>query len=67
MVINKSFYQGVFPEQMKTARVTSIDKDDSESEVDNYRPIALLTSFSKVFEKAMHYRILNFLEHNNSF
>ena len=62
MVINKSFHDGVFPEQMKTARVTPIYKEGSKSEVGNYRPISLLTSFSKVFEKVMHFRILNFLD-----
>ena len=66
MVINKSFHDGMFPEQMKTARVTPIYKEGSKSEVGNYRPISLLTSFSKVFEKVMHFRILNFLDHNDS-
>ena len=66
MIINKSFQEGVFPEQMKMARVIPIHKEGSKSDVGNYRPISLLTSFSKIFEKLMHCRLLKFLESNNS-
>ena len=66
MVINKSFQQGVFPEQMKLAKVIPIHKEGSKTNVGNYRPISLLTAFSKIYEKLMHCRIMNFLESNNS-
>ena len=65
-VISKSFQQGVFPEQLKLARVTPIHKEGSKSDVTNYRPISLLTSFSKIYEKLMHNRISQFLESNDS-
>ena len=65
-VINRSFQQGLFPRQLKIARVTPIYKDGSKSDVSNYRPISLLSSMSKIYEKLMHTRILNFLESNNS-
>ena len=32
----------------------------------NYRPISLLSSFSKIFEKLMHFRLVGFLEENNA-
>ena len=66
VVINKSFEQGLFPEQMKVAKVVPIHKEGSRTEVGNYRPISLLTTFSKIYEKLMHCRILKFLESNNS-
>ena len=66
MIINMSFQQGVFPEQMKTAKVVPIHKEGSKTDVGNYRPISLLTSFSKIYEKLMHCRILKFLDSNNS-
>ena len=64
--INKSFHEGLFPEQMKTARVTPIFKEGSKTNVENYRPISILNSFSKIYEKLMHIRLSNFLESNNS-
>ena len=51
---------------MKTARVTPIFKEGSKTNVENYRPISILNSFSKVYEKLMHNRLSNFLESNNS-
>ena len=65
-IINKSFKEGVFPEQLKTAGVVPIHKEGSKTDVSNFRPISLLKTFSKIFEKVMHVRILSFLESNNS-
>ena len=65
-VINMSFADGVFPNQLKTARVVPIHKGGSKTEVSNYRPISLLPAFSKIFEKLMHSRVYDFLEQNKS-
>ena len=66
MVIDKSFQEGTFPEQLKIAKVIPIHKEGSRQNVGNYRPISLLSSFSKIYEKLMHQRILDFLTLNNS-
>ena len=65
-IIDKSFTEGVFPEQLKSARVVPVHKEGSRTDVENYRPISLLASISKVYEKLMHSRIINFLDSNNS-
>ncbi len=65
-VVNSSFEQGIFPKPLKTARVIPIHKEGSKTEVSNYRPISLLSSFSKIYEKLMHTRVLDFLDSNNS-
>ena len=65
-IINASFEEGVFPSQLKLAKVIPIHKNGAKNSVSNYRPISLLSSFSKIFEKLMHSRIYNFLESNNS-
>ena len=39
-------------------------KTGSQTEVQNYRPIALLPSLSKVFEQLLHKHIYNYLEHH---
>ena len=65
-IINTSFIQGVFPQGLKVAKVVPIHKGGSKTDVSNYRPISLLSSFSKVYEKLMHKRVLDFLDKNNS-
>lgn len=64
-VINSSFQNGIFPSQLKIAKVIPIHKAGSKSDVSNFRPISLLSAFSKIFEKHMHFRVYNFLQHNN--
>ena len=66
-VTTASFNQGIFPQSLKTARVVPIHKSGSKTDVSNYRPISLLTSFSKIYEKLMHNRITDFMDSNNSF
>ena len=64
--IEASFEQGIFPESLKLAKVVPIHKEGSKTDVSNYRPISLLATFSKIYEKLMHHRLLTFLEMNNS-
>lgn len=59
-IINNSFKYGIFPEQLKLALVKPIYKKGDPEVLDNYRPISLLPSFSKIFEIAMANRLLNF-------
>ena len=65
-VVNTSFNEGVFPRSLKNARVIPIYKEGSKTEVSNYRPISLLSAFSKIYEKLMHSRVLEFLDSNNA-
>ena len=66
-VISSSFEQGVFPSSMKVARVIPVFKNNgSKTDASNYRPISLLSSISKIYEKLMHTRIVNFMEGNQS-
>ena len=65
-IINSSFDNGIFPSQLKIAKVVPIHKGGSKTDVSNYRPISLLSIFSKLFEKAMHIRVYDFLQNNGS-
>ena len=65
-IINSSFQQGVFPNPLKAARVVPVHKGGSKTDVKNYRPISLLSSYSKIYEKLMHSRVLSFLDSNGS-
>ena len=64
-IISSSFDQGKFPQELKTSKVVPIHKGGTKNDVSNYRPISLLASFSKVYEKLMHNRVINFLDTHN--
>jgi hypothetical protein len=59
-LINTSIDEGCFPDSLKTARIIPIFKKGDRSNLNNYRPIALLPVLSKVFEK-----VINFNEQKN--
>ena len=56
---------GVFPDALKLTKVIPIHKANSKMIVSNYRPISLIPLFSKIFEKLMHKRIMDFLVKQN--
>ena len=62
VLINESFTIGVFPDKLKIAKVIPIFKKGVKTKTSNYRPISLLSIFSKIFEKLMQRRLQEFLE-----
>ena len=63
---------GIFPDQLKLAKVIPLHKKDSQTNISNYRPISLLPSLSKVlervaFEQLSTYFVSNNLFHNNQY
>ena len=64
-IINDSFSSGVFPNSLKLAKVIPLHKKGATDVPSNYRPISLLSIFSKVIEKLMHKRLFEFLEYCN--
>ena len=63
-LINKSFTVGVFPGVWKCAKVTALFKDGDKSLKDNYRPISILPTISKIIERSAHIQLSSFLEEN---
>ena len=51
---NKSLYSGIFPDHLKYAEVKSLFKKDDQSKISNYRPISILSSFSRVLEEVTY-------------
>ena len=51
--INQSLITGIFPEKLKGAKVLPLFKKGDETLIENHRPVSLLTSISKVFEKVV--------------
>jgi hypothetical protein len=47
----------IFPDRLKYAEIKPCFKGGRENDPSNYRPISLLTSFSKIFEKIILSRL----------
>lgn len=66
-LFNESMKAGQFPEILKLGMITPIYKNGDKSSVSNYRPICILPTFSKIFEKCVKKIMLNYLQHTNYF
>lgn len=64
-LFNLSINTGYIPTELKTAKVVPIFKADSVNSFNNYRPISLLTSLSKLLEKIVSRQIIGFLNKHN--
>ena len=64
IVINQSLLTGIFPNKLKIAKVVPLHKKDDPSLMDNYRPISLLPSISKLFEKIVFIQLTEYLKQN---
>ena len=67
VVINLCLINGSFPDQLKIAKVCPIFKEGSKANFANYRPISIIPSFSKIFEKVISNRLLSYITKFNIF
>ena len=65
MIFNYSFKTGVVPEQLKIAKVIPIYKKDNAEVLSNYRPVSVLHSFSKILERLMFNRCMDYIDKND--
>jgi len=49
---------------MKTAKIVPIFKSGNTADINNYRPISLISMFGKVIEKIIANKLISFLEEN---
>lgn len=61
-ICNLCMSRGVFPEALKKSIVIPIHKAGNRDSVNNYRPISLLPTLSKILEKVINKRLLEYLE-----
>ena len=61
-IVNSSLEMGVFPKEMKIANVVPIFKAGGMDEITNYRPVSILTTISKIYEKIFYSRLITFLK-----
>ena len=52
---------GIFPDDWKCARVTPLFKQGEPSDLNNYRPISVISVIAKVFERIIYDQLYNFL------
>jgi len=64
-IFNLSLQCGVFPDEMKLAKVIRLYKNGDKMIISNYRPVSLLSVFSKILEKIMYNRIMDFVNKHN--
>lgn len=64
-ISNICLQYGIFPTVLKQAVIVPVYKSGDRDNVSNYRPIALLPCLSKIIEKLINIRLLNFLESQN--
>lgn len=59
-IINSSFECGTFPNALKVSKVIPLYKKGDKNVLGNYRPVANISVFSKIFESVMAEKLLNF-------
>lgn len=64
VIINQTLISGTFPSQLKIAKVIPVYKKDDPTLLTNYRPISVLPSISKVFEKSIFNQLHTFFKNN---
>ena len=67
VIINQSLCTGVFPDNLKLAKVVPLFKKGNPHLLDNYRPISLLSTLSKIFEKVVFQQVYSYFTNNKLF
>ena len=66
-IINASISQNIFPHNLKCAEVSPIFKKGDKLDKNNFRPVSILTSISKIFEYVLNNQLIahfNYIFHN---
>ena len=63
-IFNLSLDKGIFPTNLKLSRIVPVYKSGDPKICDNYRPIALVNTLSKILEKIVSLKLTNHLQIN---
>ena len=61
-ICNLSLNSGIFPDQLKIAKVVPLFKSGDKHNFTNYRPVAILPQFFKILEKIFYNRLIFFTD-----
>ena len=64
-VLNLSLSNGYFPDELKIAEVIPVFKSGDAMKLINYRPVSMLSVFSKLLERIMYNRLNSFIQKQN--
>ena len=64
-LINSSLLSGNVHTRLKSALIVPLHKKASKLSANNYRPISLISSFSKILEKVVKYQVTKYLDDHN--
>ena len=66
-IFNLSLSTGGFPDELKIARIIPLFKSGDPQNFSNYRPVSVLPILSKILERLMYTRLLDYIVSNNIF
>jgi hypothetical protein len=64
-IINQSIKMNVFPDSLKHEHITPVHKKGPKTEPENYRPIAIISPISKIFEMCLSNQMVEYLTTKN--
>ena len=64
-IFNQSLVTGIFPSDWKMAKLSPIFKNGSKSDLNNYRPISVIPTVAKSFEKIIYDQLYQYLNENS--
>lgn len=64
-MLSLSLEQGFFPDEMKLAKIIPLHKSGDTSNIINYRPVSVLSLFSKLLEHLMYNRLIDYINKHN--
>ena len=65
VIINQMLKTGIFPDSFKTSKIVSLFKKGDHGLLTNYRPISLLPTISKLFERVIYDQMYLYFNNNN--
>ena len=64
-IFNLCISSKTFPEKLKTLIISPIFKKNENTDINNYRPISIIPQISKILERIIYNRIIDFITKNN--
>ena len=65
LIINQMITTDIFPDSFKISKITPLFKKGDVSMLSNYRPISLLPTISKIFERILYNQLYDYFNSNN--